>query len=152
MTSTNRFRIASALILIASASIAVGAPWALAEGHSGRGYERGAANLAFGGVFPHVLLAVLWFQWRSVRAQKALTALAALLLAATIVFYRRFFYSPEELGGTDMWFLGVVVLPIGLSIGVLVASAIAAICLKISSPDTQTPPDSGLQRPVTRCV
>jgi hypothetical protein len=135
MTSTNRLRIASALILIAGAGIAATAPWALAEGNPGRGYERSAATLAWEGAAPHILLAVLWLPWDSLRIQKASTVLASFLFVADIFLYLPFFATPEEMGGGDMWVLSFFFLKIVLCVGVLVASAGAAIYLKSSSSD-----------------
>jgi hypothetical protein len=120
-------RLAAALLL-AGAVLAVGTPGYLAHAAPNlAGYLLHPA-LFLGQLVPYLLGAALWLPWRAPAPATAAAILAGLVLLATVILYGPMLWSPATHGG-DMIGLAFVAIAAGMTAGVLVASAVAAIVL-----------------------
>lgn len=77
---------------------------------------------------PYLLCAALWLPWRVPGAATTALVLSALLLVASLVVYIPMVWAPQLQGG-DMIGLAFVAISVGMTTGLLVASAVAWLVL-----------------------
>lgn len=123
----NPRRLAAGLLLV-GAILAAGTPAYLAHAAPHlRGYLQ-HAGLILGQIVPFLLCATVWLPWRAAGAGGAAVILAVLLLLASVMLYGPMLRAPASHGG-DMIGLAFVAISAGMTAGVAVGSAVAALVL-----------------------
>jgi hypothetical protein len=122
-------RLRSAIMLIAGATVATGTPitFAILKSHMDW------IPIAFMNVIPYMICGVMWLPSDSARVQKASIAISSLLLFGTLWFYAPMLLNPSQVAG-DMVGVGFAFVPIALTIGLLVISALVGIALALKRP------------------
>ena len=120
-------RLAAALLL-GGAVLSVGTPGYVAHAAPNLAAYLLHPALFLGQLVPYLLCAALWLPWRAPAPAATAAILAGLLLLASVILYGPMLWSPAAHGG-DMIGLAFVAISVGMTAGLLVASAVAWLVL-----------------------